>query len=71
MHDYMENDGLNLAGICDELNLDADKLVQSLTNSFEPYIDQGISNGVITADQKQGWLDKVMQEFQNRVYWEG
>ncbi len=71
MHEYMENDGLNLARICDELELDTDKLIQSLTNSFEPYIDQGVSNGVITADQKQEWLDKVKEEFTNRVYWNG
>ena len=71
MHEYMEDDGLNLAGTCDVLGLDADKLVQSLTNSFEPYVDEAINHGVITADQKQEWLDKIKEEFTKRVYWEG
>jgi len=71
MHVYMEQDGLNLARCCEALQLNPDDLIQSLTNSFEPYIDQGISIGVITAKDKQLWVKRVKEQFHNRVHWNG
>ena len=71
MHVYMENDGLNLAGCCKVLNLSPDHLIQSLTNSFEPYIDQGVSLGVITAKDKLVWISRVKAQFHKRVFWNG
>ncbi len=69
MHVYMERDKLNLAGTCEALGILPENLVQTLTNSFEPYIDQGVALGLITKVDKPEWIDRVKSEFRNRVYW--
>jgi len=71
MHVYMERDGLNLAGTCEALGILPDNLIQTLTNSFEPYVDQGVAQGLITQAEKREWIDRVKAEFHNRVHWTG
>ena len=71
MHVYMERDGLNLAGTCEALGILPDNLIQTLTNSFEPYVDQGVAQGLITQTEKREWIDRVKSEFHNRVHWTG
>ncbi len=71
MHVYMEKDGLNLAGCCKAENLSPANLIQSLTNSFEPFIDQGVSLGIINATEKPEWLSRVKAQFHKRVFWNG
>ena len=71
MHIYMERDGLNLAGTCTVLGILPENLIQTLTNSFEPYVDQGVAQGLITQAEKLEWIDRVKTEFHNRVYWTG
>ncbi len=71
MHVYMEQQNLNLAGVCQELGYDAEKLVQSLTNSYAPYIDEAVSKGVIPAGDAADWIAKVEEQFRRRVYWQG
>jgi len=71
MHIYMERDGLNLAGTCKALGIHPENLVQTLTNSFEPFIDQGVTLGLITNAEKLEWVDRVKTAFSNRVYWTG
>jgi len=70
MHIYMEKDGLNLAGTCEVLGLPPENLIQTLTNSFEPFIDQGVTLKVITQADKPEWIDRVKTAFHYRVYWE-
>ena len=67
----MERDGLNLAGTCEVLGILPENLIQTLTNSFEPYVDQGVTLGLITEAQKSEWIRRVKTEFHNRVYWSG
>ena len=71
MHVYMERDSLNLAGTCEVLGILPGNLIQTLTNSFEPYIDQGVTTGVIRQAEKAVWLDRVREGFHKRVYWNG
>ncbi|MBX2835201.1 MAG: hypothetical protein KTR35_00020 [Gammaproteobacteria bacterium] len=71
MHVYMERDGLNLAGTCEVLGIEPENLIQTLTNSFEPFIDQGVAKGLITQADKPEWIDRVKTQFRNRVYWRG
>jgi len=71
MHVYMERDGLNLAGTCEALGIPPENLVQTLTNSFEPYVDQGLALGLISNAEKLVWIDRVKTEFRNRVFWNG
>ena len=71
MHIYMERDGLNLAATCDALGISPDNLVQTLTNSFEPYVDQGVAAGLITQAEKPEWIERVKAEFYKRVNWCG
>lgn len=71
MHIYMEKDGLNLAGTCQVLGMQPENLIQTLTNSFEPFVDQGVGKGLITQKEKVEWISRIKTEFQNRVYWNG
>lgn len=71
MHDYMEQKDLNLAGVCQELGLDVDNLIESLTNSFVPYIDEAVAKDIITAADAPAWRAKVREQFRRRVYWQG
>lgn len=71
MHEYMEKEGLNLAGTCEALEMLPENLIQTLTNSFEPYVEQAVSSGLITPAEKIEWVDRVKTEFHKRVYWEG
>lgn len=71
MHIYMERDGLNLAGTCEVLGILPENLIQTLTNSFVPYVDQGIALGLITQAEKLEWVDRIKTGFHNRVYWKG
>lgn len=71
MHVYMEEQGMNLAAVAEELGLDPENLVESLTYSFLPYIEDGVENGVITEDEVASWTEQVREQFSDRVYWEG
>lgn len=71
MHVYMEEQGMNLAAVAEGLGLDPENLIESLTYSFLPYIEQGVDNGVITEDEVDTWTEQVRQAFSDRIYWEG
>ena len=71
MHVFMEEQGLNLAGVCEHFGFDPENLVETLTASFAPFIEQGVNNGVITNDEAAHWMERIRTEFRNRVYWEG
>jgi hypothetical protein len=71
MHVYMERDGLNLAGTCEVLGIVPENLIQTLTNSFEPYVNQGVAKGLITKAERLVWIDRVKTAFHSRVYWRG
>lgn len=71
MHVFMDDGGMNLAAICDHFGFDPENLVDTLTASFVPFIEEGVENGVISADEVDAWTEKVRTEFSNRVYWEG
>lgn len=71
MHVYMERDGLNLAGTCEVLGISPENLIQTLTNSFVPFVDQGVALGLITQVESLEWIDRLKTAFHNRVYWRG
>ena len=71
MHVLMEEKGLNLAGICKHFGFDPENLIETLTASFVPFIEEGAENGIISNDEVQTWTDQIRIEFSNRVYWEG
>jgi len=71
MHIYMERDGLNLAGTCEALGILPENLIQTLTNSFEPFVDQGVALGLITEVEKHDWIERIKTAFHTRVYWTG
>ena len=71
MHVYMERDQLNLAGTCEELGIPPENLIQTLSNSFEPFIDQAVARAVINPAEKQAWVDRVKSAFYERVHWKG
>ena len=70
MHEYI-NQGDNLAATAQDLGYSVDGLIQSLVNGFTPYIEQGVSNGVITQAEVATWTARIRTEFTNRVYWDG
>lgn len=71
MHVLMEEEGLNLARICEHFGFDPENLVATLTASFVPFIEEGVENGVVSDDDVELWTERVRTEFSNRVYWEG
>jgi hypothetical protein len=71
MHVYMERDGLNLAGTCEALGIEPENLIQTLTHSFEPFVDQGVARGLITQAEKPEWIDRIRAAFHKRVHWTG
>lgn len=71
MHVLMEDGGMNLAAICENFGFDPENLVETLTASFVPFIEEGVENGVITTDEVEAWTDRVRTEFRNRINWEG
>jgi len=71
MHVLMEDAGLNLYGVCKHLGLPTENLIQSLVNSFRPFVSEGVSNGVITAKEADQWVEQLRAEFSKRVYWTG
>jgi hypothetical protein len=46
-----------------------ENLVQTLTNSFAHFLDEGVSNGVLTQSEVNGWLQQIETQFRNRVNW--
>jgi len=70
MHDYMD-DGFNLGDLAVELGRDPDDLVETLTASYAPYVNEGVANGVITEVEAAEWIDLLRTEFNDRVYWDG
>lgn len=71
MHVLMEDHQLNLAKTCEYLGFEPEKLVDSLTASFSPYIQQGVDGGVITSAERDDWKKQIRTEFSRRVYWAG
>ncbi|MCG8429263.1 MAG: hypothetical protein MI754_18075, partial [Chromatiales bacterium] len=71
MHVLMEQEGLNLDGVCQHLGLNTQNLVESLVNSFRPFVEQGVNNGVIGEAEADGWLEQLRTQFSKRVYWKG
>ena len=71
MHVMMENCNMNLSAVCTAFGFDPENLVETLTASFVPFIEKGVTNGVITSDKVADWTEKVRTQFRNRVNWEG
>lgn len=71
MHVMMEDCNMNLAAVCEAFGFDPENLIETLTASFAPFIEQGVSNGVITTDEAADWKQQVRTQFSNRVYWKG
>ena len=71
MHVMMEDCNMNLATVCESFGFDPENLVETLTASFVPFIEQGVTNGVITTDKVAEWTEQVRTQFRNRVNWEG
>lgn len=70
MHDLMDQ-GLNLAATAEALDKDPAALVETLTYSYIPFVEQGVDNGVISPDELDEWVDLIRTEFDDRVYWDG
>lgn len=70
MHEYMDA-GFNLAALSEEMGLQADALVETLTFSYAPFVEAGVDNGVISEAEAVDWIDAIRTEFSNRVYWQG
>lgn len=71
MHVMMEDCNMNLAAVCKAFGFDPENLVETLTASFVPFLEQGVSNGVISSSELTNWTTQVRTQFSNRVYWQG
>lgn len=48
-----------------------ESVLETLTASFVPLIEQRVDNGMITGDEVATWTGRVRTAFRKRVYWEG
>ena len=71
MHVFMEDEGMNLAEVCQHLGFEPENLVETLTASFVPFLEEGVDNGVISSDEVAMWTEQIRTQFSNRVYWDG
>jgi hypothetical protein len=71
LHVYMEEQNMSLAAVAEELGYDPENLIDSLTNSFEEYVQQGIDNGVLTESEAEEFRKDIREQFSNRVNWDG
>ncbi|MBF2759744.1 MAG: hypothetical protein ISN28_05675 [Ectothiorhodospiraceae bacterium AqS1] len=71
MHRLMEDEGMNLAAVCEKFGFDPVNLIDTLTASFAPFVEEGVDNGVIPMDEAQIWIERIRAEFRNRVHWDG
>ena len=71
MHIFMEESNLNLAGVCKRLGFEPENLIDTLTNSFEPYIHEAVAKKLISEEEFSAWKEKVREQFRKRVFWEG
>ncbi len=63
MHVFMEDMNLNLAGTCEQLGFDPEKLVESLTASFQPFVDEALTKGIIDSSEASIWLERYRETF--------
>jgi hypothetical protein len=71
MHEYMENQDMNLAAVADEVGLGAEDLEAALVEYFAPAIDNLVSAGTITADAAGGYRNQLTTTIEFRVNWDG
>ena len=71
MHVLMEDEGMNLAAVCKHLGFEPNNLIESLTASFMPHLEQGVKNGVIKSEEMGQWMQKIRDAFARRVNWTG
>ena len=71
MHDFMEDENLNLAGICERFGFDPENLLETLKASYAPWIDQATESGLISLSDADNWSEKIADALRLRVYWQG
>ena len=70
MHVLMDQ-GMNAAAVSEHLGLDPENLVDTLTYSFVPFLEEGVANGVLSSGEVATWQEQIRVQFSNRVYWDG
>ena len=71
MHVLMEEDNLNLAGICERFGFDPENLLKTLEASYAPWINQATASGLISSSDAENWSDKIADALRLRIYWQG
>lgn len=71
MHVLMEEDNLNLAGICERFGFDPENLLKTLEASYAPWIDQATESGLISSSDADNWSEKIADALRLRIYWQG
>lgn len=71
MHVFMEEEKLNLAGVCQRLGLKPENLLKTLEASYAPWVEKAVTSGVISASDADFWSQEIAEALRVRVYWEG
>ncbi len=71
MHVMMEDCGMNLGAVCESFGFDPENLIDTLTASFDHFLEEGVTNGVITSSEVDSYSSQIRTQFSNRVYWDG
>ena len=71
MHALMEQENLNLAGVCERFGFDPENLLLTLEDSYSPWISEAVTKGIVSEADAEYWDKAVSEALRVRVYWDG
>jgi len=71
MHILMEQENLNLAGVCERFGFDPENLLLTLEDSYSPWIREAVTKGIVSEADAKYWDKAVSEALRVRVYWDG
>lgn len=71
MHALMEQENLNLAGVCERFGFDPENLLLTLEDSYTPWVSEAVTKGVVSKTDAEYWGTKISEALRVRVYWRG
>ena len=69
MHALMEQENLNLAGVCERFGFDPENLLLTLEDSYTPWVSEAVTKGIVSKTDADYWSQEVSEALRVRVYW--
>jgi len=71
MHVYMEDDGMNLGAVADEVGLGRDALDDALVEHFAPAVDGLVEDGTLSEEAGEDYRAQIETVLDYRIDWDG